>query len=763
MRRSVRWAAMGILGLGPAAQCQLLPTYQGMVASFHDRPVNPLEPLPSSQGIRSGGLPAPVGNSEDLEIIRGDNYRRDGDRVFLDGGVEFLYKGYRTLADRAEGDLTTEIFTLYGHVKVIGTDATTVEGVTMEIDYLNRTFRATDSRAILPPSFIANRAKSPVYTFGGTTYGNERRVYGIDSKFTTCEYENPHFDLEAASTDYRPGKRIIFREARIQLFGHTILSLPYLSIPLDSRRPKYFPEFGYSADEGYFVKSRYGIPLKDGSVFDSRLDLMSKLGVGFGGDYAYQKELYTGTASLYKIIGKSDAIVLNNTHEQQFKWGTLGIDNSYQKDYYLTSPDSTLISTRIQATIPQGRAATNLSYNRYSSDFSGSNSVNQTFSVNDNRTIGKFQTNFDITYQDNFNHYPGSTDYSQKSIDFRARGTQDLKEANLAVEYTRSIPVGDTANFYSGGDKTPVVTLSSDALRLFGPKAAQNFGLRTNLSVGEFGDLQDNRVQRYEFDADLNKPDRSDHRFKADYQASFKQGMYSDDTAQYTVGGGMNLSYRLGTNTAANIRYQYLRPEGYSPVSIDRTGNYHLATTDISVRPQKYVLLAVQAGYDFNRLKTGDEAWQQLGLRAEFNPARYFGLRALATYDTISKLWSGVRIDTTYIPGATFLSVGARYDGIRGAWSNLDLFLNSLKVGRSRLSASASYNGFTKQLDGYQVNAIYDLHCADAIVTFSEFRTGFRPGREISFFIRLKAFPTDTLFGIGRQGQPLGPTVGRDF
>jgi LPS-assembly protein len=135
----------------------------------------------------------------------------------------------------------------------------------------------------------------------------------------------------------------------------------------------------------------------------------------------------------------------------------------------------------------------------------------------------------------------------------------------------------------------------------------------------------------------------------------------------------------------------------------------------------------------------------------------------LATYDTISKLWSSVRIDSTYIPGATFLSVGARYDGIRGSWSNLDLFLNSLKVGRTRLSASASYNGFTKQVDGYQLNAIYDLHEADAIITVSEFRTGFRPGREISFFIRLKAFPTDTLFGIGRQGQSLGTSVNRGF
>jgi len=763
MKQSVGIATIAALAMAVVAPAQILPLYRGMVSTIQQRPDNPLEPSLSRPEIRTGGLPAPVGTGNDLEIIRGDNYRRDGDKVTLEGGVEFIYRGYRTLADRAEGDLGTEIFTLIGNVKVIGTDATIVEGTTVEIDYRNRTFRAIDSRAILPPAFFGNRAKAPVYTFGGTTSGTEKRVFGIDSRFTTCEYEQPHFDIESSSTDYRPGKRIIFRNARVQLFGHTIFSLPFLSIPLDSRRPKYLPEFGYSADEGYYVKARYGIPLRDGSVFDSRLDLMTRLGVGFGGDYAYQKEAFSGTASLYKIIGKSDAIVLNNTHQQQFKWGTLGIDNSYQRDYYLTSPDSTLLSTRIQAGIPQGSANTNLTYNRYSSDFSGSRSVNQTFSVNDNRAIGKFQTNFDITYQDNFNQYPGSTDYSQKSIDFRARGTQDLKQANLAVEYTRTIPVGDTANFYSGGDKTPVVTLSSDAMRLFGPKASQSLGLRTNLSVGEFGDLQSNRVQRYAFDVDVNKPDRSDNRFKADYQASFKQGLYSDDTAQYTVGGGLNLKYRLGTNTSANVRYQYLRPEGYSPVSIDRAGNYHLATTDISVRPQKYVLLAAQTGYDFNRAKTNNEAWQQLGLRAEFNPAGYFGMRALATYDTISKLWSSVRIDSTYIPGATFMSVGARYDGIRGAWSNLDLFLNSLKVGRTRFSASASYNGFTKQVDGYQVNAIYDLHEADAIITVSEFRTGFRPGREISFFIRLKAFPTDTLFGIGRQGQPLTTSVGRNF
>ena len=155
--------------------------------------------------------------------------------------------------------------------------------------------------------------------------------------------------------------------------------------------------------------------------------------------------------------------------------------------------------------------------------------------------------------------------------------------------------------------------------------------------------------------------------------------------------------------------------------------------------------------------------WQQIGLRTEFIPTRNFSLRALSTYDTISEVWSGVRLDLNARAGQTTVSLGSRYDGYRRAWSNANLYLSNLKVGRTTFSTVLSYNGFTKQFDAQQYNFVYDLHCAEAVLTYSEYSTGFRPGRDVQFFFRLKALSFDSLFGLGRRGQPISTGSGSGF
>jgi LPS-assembly protein len=282
--------------------------------------------------------------------------------------------------------------------------------------------------------------------------------------------------------------------------------------------------------------------------------------------------------------------------------------------------------------------------------------------------------------------------------------------------------------------------------------------------LGEFLDPRSQgHLTRTYLDFDLNRPDRTQNRLRVDYNSQFRQGIYSNDTAQYTLGAGSTVSYRLGRDSSANFRYNYLRPEGYTPLSQDNSGQSHTATTDLTFRPQRYFLAGAQTGFDFLRAKSQDVGWQQIGLRTEFIPTRSFSLRALSTYDTISEVWSGVRLDLNARAGQTTVSLGSRYDGYRRAWSNANLYLSNLKVGRTTFSTVLSYNGFTKQFDAQQYNFVYDLHCAEAVLTYSEYSTGFRPGRDVQFFFRLKALSFDSLFGLGRRGQPISTGSGSGF
>jgi len=77
------------------------------------------------------------------------------------------------------------------------------------------------------------------------------------------------------------------------------------------------------------------------------------------------------------------------------------------------------------------------------------------------------------------------------------------------------------------------------------------------------------------------------------------------------------------------------------------------------------------------------------------------------------------------------------------------------------MSALLAYNGYLKKFEEKHFSFIYDLHCAEAVLQVRESNVGFRSGREIYFFIRIKAFPFDTPFGLTRRGAPIGTATGR--
>jgi LPS-assembly protein len=172
----------------------------------------------------------------------------------------------------------------------------------------------------------------------------------------------------------------------------------------------------------------------------------------------------------------------------------------------------------------------------------------------------------------------------------------------------------------------------------------------------------------------------------------------------------------------------------------------------------------VGTGYDFNLVKQhAQTAWQQVALRAEYKLSNYFRANATSVYDTIRHSYSSTRLDITWVPGETYVSFGAKYDGIRNKWAAANIYVDGFKWGRLRTSVLLNYNGYTKRFDAQHYSFIYDLHCAEAVLQVIDSGAGFNSGRQIYFFLRLKALPFDTPFGTGQRGQPIGTGTGRDF
>jgi LPS-assembly protein len=724
-----------------------------------------LDPKSSEPTLQTGDIPNPNPidpQAPEIRIIKAPHMSRTGDTVRFWGGVQIQYKGYDLFCEEVIGDLATQVFTMKGGAQLIGADAI-IDGETITVDFKNRTFLAQKHRGEIKPSLLQGQSLSSLYTKGDEASGSEREITLKGGGATTCDLEKRHYELDARYTTIRPGKRIIMRDVKLRILGRTVLNIPYLSIPLDTRRERYVPEVGQSADQGYYIKTVWGIPVEGVNTLDSYVDYFEKLGLGLGGRFRYASSHMTGFLRLYGLIGNTATAEMILGHRQNFGDNQFSLESNYQQRNYINAPQNTTWSTRANVTIPHDRNLSRLNYSRYSNESSTFSSLNQVISVGDSRHLSSsLKTDLDVAYITNKSTFSSSPDVERQQIDVRFKGAQDFRKLVAELEYQRSIPIGETTNFFSATDRTPVFALRSDSQRLMGQGFARRWPIQAELSFGEFANpSRSESVTRTFFDLALNKPESRYGRSSAGLQSRFRQSFYGDGTAQFAIQVNANYRYGLSRNTGVNLRYSYLRARGYTPLSIDRLGGSNFLSGDVSFRAMRSLSLGVQTGYDFRHKESNlTTPWQQVAVRAEYLPNADLVARALSVYDPISKKWSTTRIDVTYQRNDFYFGVGARYDGIRSRWANINIFVDGLRWKKFSATAILAYNGYTNQFDSTQYQLVYDMHCTEAVLQVIDNRTGFRSGREVFVFVRIKAFPSSSPFGVGRFGQPIGTATG---
>jgi LPS-assembly protein len=435
----------------------------------------------------------------------------------------------------------------------------------------------------------------------------------------------------------------------------------------------------------------------------------------------------------------------------------------------LAAPNTTTYSARATFNLPQEGGNTTVNYFRTGSLTSAFSTNQDNFGITDNRSWAeKVRTDLtlNVTNSESKTITADATQFqATRQLDVDFSGTDEFNWATASLEYRRTIPMGHRESFFAGDDRTPVLALKSDARRLFGKKSGTKFPFTTEVSWGEMVNGQDQtRISRATFDFGFNRDDRRQNsRHQFGINGRFKQGIYSDDTAQYVLNGGLRYSYYIDRDTNFNLRYTYLRPYGFTPLSIDRSGRTHLLAADLSYRPWNSFMLRAQTGYDFLQLQKQNTPWQRISINSEYAPTDNFSFRTQTTYDTVSQVWQNVRMDLGWDMGQARLSMGTNYDGQRHTWSNFNLFADGFQIGKLRVGMIFSYNGYNRQVEARHFSFTYDLHCVEAILQIIDNPVGFRSGQSIMFFLRVKALPFDTPFGIGNRGQAVGSGSGIRF
>lgn len=740
----------------------------GTIEPQANRPITDLQGFPRTQEERNGVLPKPKSSPDSRMLIidRVGDIDHMGDQISATGPIEMDYRGYKIFADHMQGNTRTDVFTFIGHVQVIG-EKGQVKGTTVTVEFKTGFFRATNTDSILKASATEGYLVEDLFFKSDESFGTQAEQYHRIDTTTTCDYPVPHFEIRSKTTDVRPRKRAILRGVDLIILKKRILHLPILVIPLDRPPDRYIPEFGQSPQEGYFVKSKWGVDshIKNSDLL-ARVDYFTKLGSGLGFDFGYGNGPQHNFVNAY-FMPTGPQMRLVNTHHDQF-WGRseFSIDNQFQQNNYLYADNSTYWTSRESLNIPQKTGTTRLTYNRNSTEAPSFNSTQQSFNLQDDRRFGTTSTSVSVNWSKYDTASDGTIESSRQQIDVNLVTQSDFKKATAEFQYQRSIPIGQTSGFFSSSDQTPVITLRSDARRLWNSKFADAWPFTAEASVGEFQDpIFGGNVQRESFDFGLNKSLPRWGRLTTSVNSRFRQGFYSDDTAEFLLAYGGQSSYNFAKNSTWNFQYNYQRPQGYSPLSIDQTGRTDYASSDLSYQVLRPLSLGVQTAYDFTAKLSqyATTAWQQLGFRSDYIPNEKFSVRSSASYDTYNKGWSNIRSDIAYKYGTLYGAVGLRYDASRNTWSDANLYLSGLHYGKMGLEARIEYNGYLKQFQAQQYGLVYDLHDAEAVFQLLDSQYGFRPGRSFSFFIRLKALPFNSFFGTGTRGQPIGTGTGRDF
>lgn len=719
---------------------------------------SPFEPISPRAEPRS---PQALPLGQQLEIQSAQSVKREGDDVYLEGEVRFRYRGYDCRADRAQGNLRDKVFFLEGDVIIDGEEET-ISGQAIQMNFERRTYRFLYSQSTIRPGMGRGQLQDDLYVSGISGSGDRSQLLCEICKATTCDADRPHFELEAKTADIKPGKRAILYNAAVRVLNKTILRLPFLVIPLNELNDKYTPEVGRSPDEGYYIKNRIGMPLPGDSALFYRLDYFEKLGPAFGGDYYYETDKMLGRASIYAFPQGPRSVTGSMDHQMKLGASRFRFYGNLQQNNYLTAPTTISSSGTSTLTIPQGgQNSSQLQYSRSFSQSGTFRSVNDSYGFVDRRVLGGVRLQSDVRLARTESTSGTGTDIRREVVALVGSAARQFNFGEAVLEFSRTIPVGEVANFFPTADKTPLFTFRSDSARLFGREFGRRQPFQFEWTSGEWLDtITRNPITRHTFEVRLPQRQLGSRRTSLSYSARFRQGFYDDDTAQYLLDFRPEFRHRLGDDTALTIGYSYLRPYGFSPLQIDRSGETNRVDAGVSYRPIRSLRLSATTAYDMLQLKERRVAWQFLNLDSVWEPHRDFRLRTSAGYDSFRSVWSNVRFDLQWWTGRTFVTAGARYDASRHTWANVNLLVQGLQLGKLTANVLFNYNGFTKKFESQQYLLVYDLHCAEAILTYKDSAVGFRSGREVSFFIRLKALPTNTNFGIGRRGQGIGTGTG---
>ncbi|HHT27834.1 MAG TPA: LPS-assembly protein LptD [Firmicutes bacterium] len=283
-------------------------------------------------------------------VFQGDIVITTGDTTIKAGYV--IYDGTNNRLD-IRGPLT------------ITYDGATLAGRDLSYQIDTNTGSLKQAQAEMTPA----SAVSPMYLLGDEVTTCSERTVLSGAKVTTCDPAAPGYYLSAAVIEIYPEDRIVLYQVRFVESGLTLFYWPRLTFSLKAERDDEFtlPQIGHSANEGWYVKSKFRYQGPWSQHGELHLDYMQYLGWGFGVSHVLRTD-DKGTDKFHLYVQpnkKSGHTDLTLTFDEQRTYGkniNVTLHSGY-KSTGETQGERRQFSNRIAISQSRTGGSTSVSYN----------------------------------------------------------------------------------------------------------------------------------------------------------------------------------------------------------------------------------------------------------------------------------------------------------------------------------------------------------------------------------------------------------------
>ncbi|MCE5198679.1 MAG: hypothetical protein ABFD54_02270 [Armatimonadota bacterium] len=730
-------------------------------------PIKPSEP-PTDYTTPPTAPPIPV-LPENFINVSGDSVRtqlEEGQAVLTvaQGNVRAHYRNIIITANSGQVDYRTNIATFQGNV-VFRIDSQEVYGNQISLNLESGEWTNETASTMITPEYAKGYLRAPVFARARTIQGYRRRWIILQgAEVTTCNLPVPHYDLVARTVQIFPGSRIILRNVTFYALGHRIFSLPRLVFPLRQiqRRTNLIPNVGQTQEEGFYLKTSYAYQATQTQSGLLNLDLMSNKGFGQGIRQDYTLGNGTGELRLYHLFDQNineQTFTGHLNHGQQFGTVKFNLTSDLRSNSYLYAPQSTSLTNQATFTRNRGTANTSLVLSENMNDvFLRTSNMNGI--LRHTQLFGKdtvWDTNFDYT------SYNGVTDTARLNSKTSFAVREDKFDWTLSAQQLTDL--SDEAFVGGGGfggiNTLPEVALASDTTRL---GRVLPFGLPAQLkfSVGNYAELPtSDYIGRsfFEIDTPVNRRQIGGG-WALSGGAGFRQYVYSDDTAQYSVDTSAQLRKDIAPDSSVTLTYRFQRPQGFTPFRFDYVPNYNIINGALNIKEGQRFKLSLLSGYNFQQKQY---PWQDATLRFSVQPTNSLMLYTSTGYDFNNSRWRNLINQVRIRSSKDFkLDIGTNYNTTQSKLATARAQLDTKVGSKNRVQAVAGYNGFTGKFDYRSFRITRDLHCWELSVIYTN-QSGFYEDQGIRINLRIKALPLFEDFGVGAFGQALDTSVGEVY